>query len=365
MKVKFKVEQLKSALSKLSKAVPKSHQIHSLTHVLFEIENDVAVIKGNDLSIQIAISIPCDIDEETAEFAIPFTKMFSLVKTLPDDKSVTINVNEKAVISCGKSKSTMPLCPVSSFPAVVTGDKEELSVVATELAEAIGMVHFAAARADAARKMLNGVALIGNDKGIDVVATNSAIIAIKSIECEKQELSIIIPIKSVSVVRESLAEATKVEVDDNNLIITGSDFEVVVSLIDMQYVNYKVAIPSADVKHELKFSREGMLECLNRISVIADDPFKSRCIINAKVGSGEAIIQGRFLAGDTNEIDESITMENKSDSDMKIAYNPFYLSQALSKLDSDMVTCKVYNNRISPIVIEESGFTSVITQVLI
>lgn len=257
----------------------------------------------------------------------------------------------------------MPTFPSDDFPSVVVGDKVEIEADPVLLSEAISMVSFASGRNDV-MQVVNSVAICSSEKGIDVVSTNKALMAIKEVECSSEFSNALIPIKSSGIAKEDLLDATKIETDKRSLIISGDDFETIINLIDGKFLNYNGAIPKVPVKHELTFSKEAMLECLNRITVIADDPLKSRCIIDAPSDSTEATIRGRFLVGDASEIDESLPIENKSDSDMEIAYNPYYLSQSMSKLDCDMVTCTIHDNNLHPLVIKWSGFTGVITQVL-
>jgi len=363
MKVKIVVEDLKRSLGKLSKAVVKNPTMDAIGRVRVSVKDNMAHMTCTDLSIEKSVIINCDSEDEFV-ISIPFFKLFNLIKTYADDKSITLTLkDDHAVLVCGKSRNKMPTFPSDDFPSVITGDKVEIEADPIAISEAISMVSFAAGRNDV-MQVVNSVAICCSENGLDVVSTNKALMAIKEVNCKSEFENVLIPIKSSSVVKEDLIEATKIETDKRSLIVTGDDFETIVNLIDGKFLNYNGAIPKVPVKHQLTFSKEAMLECLNRITVIADDPLKSRCIIDAPSDSNEATIRGRFLVGDASEIDESLPIENKSAIDMEIAYNPYYLSQSMSKLDCDMVTCTIHDNKLHPLVIQWGGFTSVITQVL-
>ena len=364
MKFKMVVEDLKRSLGQLAKAVPKNPSILAIGNVRISVKDSLAKMTCTDLSVEKSVIVECESKDEFV-IAIPFFKFFSLIKTYADDKSITLTLKpDHAVLVCGKSRNKMPIFSADGFPSVEIGDKTLIGANPIDVSEAIGMVSYAAGRNEVMAQV-NTVSLHRSEKGLDVVATNKALMAVKNVECDSDFDQVLIPIKVASFAKEDMLEANTIETDKRSLIISGDDFVTVINLMNAKYPNYKAAIPKDEVRHEITFSKENMLECLNRVIIIADDPLKSRCIITAPKDSTEAIIQGRFLAGDSSEIDEHLPIENNSEEDMVIAYNPFFLSQSIEKVDCETLTCNVYDNRTQSLVVSGDGFTGVVTKVII
>lgn len=364
MKIKVSVKDLKEALSGLTRIVGKNGT-PIMNNLLFNLDNKSLVIIGRNLSSQKTIKLNVE-STDSGSFSLPFVKLNSLVKTLADDKKASFNAKDgKVVVSCGKSRSTISQGDSDNFPVMTADNLNEISVDLLSLANAVSLVSFASGKNDA-MQMINSVVLSPSQDGnMDVVSTNKAVMAIKTISCKNQFSESIIPIRLKDIVIDGLSNGSKIETNGKIISISGSNFVTLVSLMDYKFINYKVGVPRTRVIHELTFDKEAMSDCLNRISAIADDPEKSRCIINAPVDSTDAVIQGRFLIGDSNEIDESISVSNKSEVDMSIAYNPSFLLNAINKTERDVVTCTIHDGQLAPMVITDNSLTIVITQVRI
>ena len=364
MKIKLTALDLREALSQVSKIVSKGSHNPILTHVLVEVDGGFVEFTGKNESMQKTVKIECSTDIECFSVAIEFTKLYNLCKSLQDEKLVTISIeDEKAKLSCGKSKITLSTMPSDDFPSFESGEMKQIEVPIEEIITGIDYVASSAGK-DHPRRCVNSVVLASDGVAFDVVATSGAKLSVYSIKSNVAPMSIIIPIKSVSAVKEGLMSCLTAGYCNNSIVIKGENSVLYVSILDEKFVQYKAVIPTGEVKHKLTFSKESIVDSLGRISIIADDPKTSRCSIDAKVGVSDAIITGKLLSGNGNQITESFPINNESDSDLSVSYNPQYLLDSISKISEEKVTCGIYGDK-KIIVLKSGNFTSVITQVLI
>jgi len=364
MKINFKVEDLLEAMNRLAVVAAKAKDEPS-KHVLISSNDGEAILTAVDGRIQKSVTINSTGDP--LEIAVRFDKLISLLKTLPKDKFISIKAdNGSAVIVCGKSRVKSPVIDQSLIPTINTGSFIDIDIDFVALSEAISMVSFASAKDDI-NKAINGVVVSRDEDSAKVAATNKHFIAIKSVPCSGLFDEFIIPINLITVAAKDIAECTRMQLSRSHVIISGTDFKTFLPLIDMKYLNFRAANPSGrfNIKHELTFSKEQMTECLKRVSSIADDPRNSRCIINADIGDVEAVVVGKFIIGDANEISDAIPMTHVGSEPMKLAYDPSFVLHGLRHIKSDTITCKIYDNKVSPMVIEEDGFTCIISQVMV
>ncbi len=368
MKIKFKIEDIADPLSKLSKVIPKTSPDIFSTKVMISAANGKADLIGVNRKLQKSVEVPFTGDD--GEFAITFDKLNNLVKKLPNDKTLTIKVDftdKKASLTCGRLRVTSPIIDSDSMPIISDKSLTVIDINYEELSEAIRTVSFASAKDDALHA-INGVCVSPDNNGLIVAATNKVIIAAKEIEAGKNNFGeFIIPVGMCSIAQEDILDATKVSIGSTHLSIGGNGFKTLLPLVDAKYLNFRRVIESngKNPKYKLTFNKEQMKECLNRISIIANDPQRSRCTITAPVGESDAIVRGWYVAGDSSEIVDSIPMINDSDEDMSLAYNPSFILSAISKLESDTIDCVIYDNDIRPLTISESGFTCVISKIMV
>lgn len=364
MKIKLTALNLREALSQVSKIVSKGSHNPILTHVLLEVENGFVDFTGKNESMQKTVKIECNTDSEYFAVAIEFTKLYNLCKSLQDEKIVTISIeDEKAKLSCGKSKITLSTLPATDFPSFEIGEMKDIEVSVEEILTGIDYVASSAGK-DHPRRCVNSVVLASDGVTFDVVATSGAKLSVYSIKHTMPPMSIIIPIKSVGAVKDGLLSCSSVGYCDNSIVIKGDNSVLYVSVLDEKFVQYKAAIPTGEVKHKLTFSKESIVDSLGRISIIADDPKTSRCSIDSKAGVSDAIIVGKLLSGSGNQITESFPIDNESEHDLSVSYNPQYLLDSINKMAEEKVTCSIYGDK-KIIVLKSGNFTSVITQVLI
>jgi DNA polymerase-3 subunit beta len=366
MKFTIKVEDLRSALSSLSSIIPKKHFNTYITNTLACVSDSVVAFTGYNEAIQKTVRVECTA-QDSMEILFDYNKVNNLSKMLPDGKMVTFTVKDgKLVVSCGKSRSTLSLSDVSSYPSMTIDELTVIDHDPKELSESIDTVFHASDR-DNAKHEINGVAMISGNGTVDVVATNTArLSACKLPTSSSESFSMIIPYSSVSSVSKSLAAATNVGTDGRNLVVAGDDFLLVCQLFDGKYVPYDRVIPSDNtITNKLTFSKENMVNALKRIIAIAENSYATTCVITADTGTVDATIQGNNSLGGKDEIIEVIPMTNDSKESFSIGFNPRFIMDALSKISNETVNCTIHSGGFSMLKFSEGNFVAIITKKII
>lgn len=175
MKIKLKVSELKEALAITQKTVGKPRAINNLDNVafIFKLDSVPSIISGNG-AIQSSVKVvDATVDEDT-EFMVNFVKIFSVVKTLPDDKYLTLTLKDgKIKTSCGKSRSTISAMPVDAYPFIETITPDGTIENSEEFISAFGKVSYAAAKDHAKMKSLNGITVTGDGNQLSILASDT------------------------------------------------------------------------------------------------------------------------------------------------------------------------------------------------
>ena len=364
MKIKVDVKALKSAFKTFTQVIPSKHEMQILTCMKLDTRGNRLILTGKGSMCERKMVIECQSDEDLS-FMVPFDKFNKFSSSLPSDKKITVTLKDKSVqLTCGRVKAKLDMA-FGEFPNMKFGALDEIEVDPMELHNAISTVEFASA-SDSVKREYNSVALCRTESGFDAVAANGvSIIAIKNVDGILPTEDIVIPRSVIGLFKGSLEEDSQIGFDGKVLFVKNSDSESVFSIYDGRYIKYDRVVPKVAPKHELTFDKDAMLDCLKRILTIANDPIRSRCIISAPHDTTDAVIHGRFISGDSSEIDESITIENKSDTNLNVAYNPSLLSQCLSKVPADTISAGVHDGAALPLVLNDNGFTCVLAQVRI
>lgn len=366
MKFTMKVEDLRTALSSLSSIIPKKHANKCITNTLVRADSNKVEFTGYNGLIQKTVTAKCD-TTEAMEVLFDYSRVNNLSKMLPDGKNVTFTLKDKKLtVSCGKSRSTLMTMPTDTYPSMSIGDTISVNHDPDEISKGIDAVFHASDR-DNAKREINGVALISTGKSLDIVATNGARLAAYRIPTESESVfSMIVPYSAVSIVSKSLVDATTVCTDGNSIIIAGDNFSLVCNLVNMKYVPYERAIPNdSTIETKLTFSKENMVNTLNRIIAIADNSISTTCIIESEAESNDATLHGKNSSLSQDEITESIPMTNESPNSVSIGFNPRFIMDAISKIDKETIVCTIHSGGISPMVLADGYFVAVITKKII
>ena len=364
VKIKVRVSSIKESLALVQKTVGKPNAMNGFNSVRlsFKSGEDSSITSGNG-SIQtesILRDIDCDGD---VDLLVGFVKFFSIVRTLPEDKFLTLTIADgKMKTACGKSRSIMAIMPADSYPLMVS-NPERSAEVPEGIAVALNKVSYAAAKDHATMKQINGVTLMGADGKLDIMATDAFLVGAYVMDSDLVG-SAIIPHASMSIFSGLLANATLIGIDGAHVKLVGEGFNAIFRLIDGKAFIAKNIIPKSDKAiANIEFSKENILDSLSRVLAVVEDSVKGYCTLELKSGEQESVLTG-IERNSTNTVVEVLPVSH-SGQDVICTFNPRFLMSMLSSIDDDSVKLEVHAARGEPMVFNDENMSLLMTQIKI
>ena len=279
-----------------------------------------------------------------------------IVKELPSKEiHVSKKDNNWVELLCGKSKFNIVSIAADEYPALPSfEDKNYFDARVEALRNMIDRTQFAVST-DSTRYHLNGVYFEHIENGVmRMTATDGHRLSFVDSEVflNMPELrrGIIIPKKSLTVLRSLLSEASSViglSFERGYLFAKQDQTYLFVRLIDGEYPDYRVVIPKS-VDKIVKMDREVFNSALKRVSLLAHE--KSRGVKISLNNSSMTISSSNPDMGEAREeLDVQYTQEA-----MDIGFNSRYLLECLSVSDSDHLEFHL-KDRLSPGILKGEG----------
>ena len=242
---------------------------------------------------------------------------------------IEIATNGSVIINTQSGEIVLPFNPATlSIPNVKS---EVASLDSGELLKALSkLLPFSATSEN--KRNLFGVLMEAQDSGLRLVASDGFRLGyVDTPAAVSKSESVMIPLyfaKLLQGVIKLVPEcAVSIRTDKSAVKIQSEYFELVYPRPDFEFPDYRRILPSG-FKAELKVNREELLEAVNR-SLGTDKVRLTRegevISITGKIGEGN-FIHKVFVAGE---------------GEMKATYNPKFLKDALTAMDSELVTLSV------------------------
>jgi DNA polymerase III subunit beta len=334
--VKFRCEReiLADAFSTASRAATsRSGTLPVLSGLRLDVRDGQLTVTGTDLELTIRLSVPVHSDQDGSA-VVPARLVADIVKALPAGAvEVTVDDDEMS-ISAGRSQFSVRPLSLSDYPAQVEPDADPVTLISSQVGDALRQV-VRAASTDDARAVLTGVLMASEDDGLKMVATDSYRLAVRDLP----QTSMLSAGQKVLVPGRALAELQRVLSSDSELTVRLGAREAVFEvggtrlttrLIEGEYPNYRNLLPSS-YPNRLTVGREALLEALRRVKILAQDSTPVRLTLGGDTLQLTAITQD--VGNAHEEIDASY-----DGAEMTVAFNPDYLAAGVEAVEGDEVT---------------------------
>ncbi|MCL2564502.1 MAG: DNA polymerase III subunit beta [Defluviitaleaceae bacterium] len=320
----------------VSKAVSSRTTLPILECILLNADPDGLKMTGNDLEMGIETSyIEAQIIEE-GTIAIE-AKLFSeIVKRLPDDGWVLIEVveNNMVVIKCGKAEFKILGLSGDEFPVIPYVEKNnEYSISGQLLRDMIRQTLFSVS-VDESKPVLTGELFEIDDNSLRLVAVDGFRVSFRSAELEgdNANISVVVPGKTLNEISKILPadEESKISLyfTDKHMLIQMDECTIVSRLLDGEFLKYK-QILETDSSTVVKIAREEFLKSLERASLISKETKKNP--VKLEIERDIVKITSNTEMGTSYD---ELAVETEGEG-LSIAFNPRYLIDALKVIDDD------------------------------
>jgi DNA polymerase III subunit beta len=337
--VKFRCDRddLSEALQTVQRGVSTRPGIPALTGVLLEAGEDGALmLTTTDLEVSARLSVDVTL-QEPGTVLVPARLLGDVVKSLAA-APVEIDADSgQARISCGAYEGTVRLLPAEDFPSLQPPAGTRVTVEAARFAEAVTQVARAASK-DEARPILTGVLLEVSREGITLVATDSYRLAVREITATAEgEAKAIVPERAIAEAGRAAAGEEKGDVElfveQSQVAFRIGRLSLTSRLIEGEFPNYRQLLPEG-YESRLTASRQGLLEAVRRVGLMARDSAPVRLSFNAL---------GVRLSSSSPDLGEAVeTVEARYEGeDLTVAFNPQYLADGLQVASGESVRLEV------------------------
>lgn len=349
MELQVTQENINKAFNSVSRVASGRGTLPILSNVLIKTVGNRLSIAATNLDIAITHYIGAKVAKE-GSITIPAKLTHDFIGNLPGGVIDLKLTDNKLSIKTGKYQSVINGIPAEDYPVMpVISDGKTWKIDSTSLKFALQQV-IGSASSDESRPVLTGVYFYSNKGKLFVVTTDSYRLAEKAITNTKEEIQMLVPANAMQELLRLLGdEDSEITVthDDQQVLFTVGDTELVARLIDGTYPDYKKLIPEkyttiATIKRSefiniTKISSLFARESAGSITLELNETDKIISIhsIASQIGENTAVADASVVGGGT------------------ITLNSRYVIDALNACGGEEVTFS-FNGKLEPCLIKDA-----------
>ena len=345
MKFIINREQILNPLQQIVSVIEKRQTMPILSNVLISISNNILVLTGTDLEIQIIAKIDIDCSE-TGAITIPARKFLDICRLLPNQADIKIeeqDQEDKIKISSGRSRFSLSSLPAENYPKFIETDFNHQFVISSgKLKKALDKTIFCMANQDV-RFYLNGLLLSISNQKLKMVTSDGHRLAIYEDSLEQPtgyEAKIVLPRKGVVELSRLLDDSDteiRIEFSVNNIRIYIKNLIFSAKLVDAKYPDYNKVFTQPFL-NTLLVPKQLLKETLARVAILSNEKFKG---VSFDITNDNIKISAHNP--EHEEAEEECLCEYKGDP-LSIAFNIQYMLDAVSNLDTEMAALNIAVN---------------------
>ncbi len=333
MKLTFQKEDALRVMTPLQGVIGAKSMLPILSHVILEADPDGATLSASDLEIWISCALPAAVEEEGA-CSLPGRRFFNIIRELPGAAvRLESGDNLSCSLTCARAFFQMNGLPREEFPsAPELKNAVEVQVRESQLKDLIKKTVYAISVEDS-RFVLNGLYLLFENGELTAVATDGRRLAIAKTECATPPDSrreIILPHKTVLELSRILGDEGEclVRLGERQAAFEFSGTRLISRLIEGRYPNYQQVIPRAEGV-TISLSREDLVQVVKRAALITDEKSNS---VRFAFSAGQ--LQVSAVTPEVGQAREEMEIDYPGP-DLNIAFNPYYIIDALKAVDEE------------------------------
>lgn len=350
MKITFPKEDFLEKLYPAMATVSTKGTIPSVEGVLLETMADGQLrLTTYDMNKGVRAYLDADkvVIDEAGSNIINANRLLQIVKVLPDDSNITIEVDDKlsVKITSGKSSFSMFAMNGKDFPSLpeLAGEKG-FALTSGVLKRMINKVIHSIATQDS-RPALSGAYFCIREGELKVISCDSYTLSICSMKCQIDDIgekyslneSLIIPGHALNELVRMLDDSedpVSIYLGRKHAIFHIGDIIFFTRLIDGEYIDYNRIIPKEQTIF-LTLNRERLLAGLERACLIAEEKYAGSGRSYVKLTVGESTLTLTSSSAGGKVYDEMSCIHEGGE--LEIGFNCRYLINSVRAADSEKV----------------------------
>ena len=342
MKIICQKEDLQRGVSIVSKAVPTKTTMPILECILIDAQDGAIHMTANDMELGIE-TVVTGMVEMPGKIALEAKVFSEIVRRLPDNE-VSIETDETGatVIVCEKAKFAIPGRAGDDFAYLPQVERtRSISLSQFTLKEIVRQTIFSISDNENNKMMSGELMEIDNDT-LKLVSLDGHRISIRKVHLKEsyEPIKVVIPGKTLSDVSKILSGDNDSQVSlfftENHVIFEFDETTVVSRLIEGEYFRINQMLNS-DYETKIIINKKEFLNCIDRATLLVKESDKKPLILT--VTDSNMAVKLHSALGSLNE---DISVE-KTGKDIKIGFNPKFLTDALRVIDEETVTLYMVN----------------------
>jgi len=337
-------------LALVSRGVSARSTIQLLGGILLEAADGALRLSATDMEISIQTTSAAEVEGE-GRVVIPARIFNDIVRSLPAGNfTLEYDGSEGTVrLAAGENEYTIRTYAADDYPKLPEFEAEgSFKMPGASLVETVEKVSRSYSR-DETRPVLTGILISFEDSRVKMVTTDSYRLSIKETELATAPFEglreAIIPARAMTEVSRifsgSEEEDVEVSLSENQALFRIGDVVFGTRLIDGNFPEYRRLLPTG-FEREISVSREDLMGTLRRVNLFAQRQTPPVPVsLSFTEGSVEVIVKN----GDVGEAHEKLPAN--SEDDFLISFNPGYLLDGVSAIDTEKVKFKL-NEALKP-----------------
>jgi DNA polymerase-3 subunit beta len=359
MRANCNTETFSKKLQLVSRGVSARSTIQLLGGILLEAGDGALKLSATDMEISIQTSSPAEVEGD-GRVVIPARIFNDIVRSLPGGSFELDYDNSEGTVRlvAGDNEYRIRAYAADDYPQLpVFPEEDTFRMSGASLVETVEKVSRSYSR-DETRPVLTGILISFEDSRVRMVTTDSYRLSIKETELATTAFEgsreAIIPARAMQEVSRIFSsegeEDVEVSLSENQALFRIGDVVFGTRLIDGNFPEYRRLLPS-DFEREIAVPREELIGTLRRVNLFAARQTPPVPVsLSFSEGSVEVIVRNGEV-GDAHE-----RLSASSEDEFLISFNPGYLLDGVSAIDSEKVVFKL-NEALKPglIVPEDNG----------
>jgi DNA polymerase-3 subunit beta len=337
-------------LALVSRGVSARSTIQLLGGILLEAAEGALRLSATDMEISIQTTSPAEVEGE-GRVVIPARIFNDIVRSLPAGNfTLEYDGSEGTVrLAAGENEYTIRAYAADDYPKLPEFESEgSFRMPGDSLVETVEKVSRSYSR-DETRPVLTGILISFEDARVRMVTTDSYRLSIKETELGSTPFEgsreAIIPARAMTEVSRIFSGSdegdVEVSLSENQALFRIGDVVFGTRLIDGNFPEYRRLLPTG-FEREISVSREDLMGTLRRVNLFAQRQTPPVPVsLSFTEGSVEVIVKN----GDVGEAHEKLPAN--SEDDFLISFNPGYLLDGVSAIDTEKVKFKL-NEALKP-----------------
>ena len=342
MKIVLERDVLAEAVAWTARALPARPTIPVLAGIRLQAGSELT-LSSFDYDVSAQATVPVTTNEEGSAL-VSGRLLAEISRSLPARPVQIVAEAGRAVLTCGSATFNLLTMPEDEYPALPAMPPAAGVVGSDAFATAVGQSAIAAGRDDTL-PALTGVRIEIEGDTLTLISTDRYRLAVRELrwtpERPDESAAVLVPARALSETARALTTGAQVSIalalpgaeggqgGDGMIGFEGAGRRTTSRLLGGEFPRYQGLLPTSQ-RSLAEMSTSVLAEAVKRVALVAE----RNTAVRLAFSSGQLLLEAG--TGDEAQAEEALEASFEGD-DLAIAFNPQYLLDGLTAIDSDTV----------------------------